>query len=110
MSLKQLVDTRFLASLYLVVTYVQIVAVEGYTVSPIKVGLMALTPLIFLSESRYLNKALIYKHSLYDGRKVANQYTLIWQYIPDYLIPSRIEPYTEGRNIFMVSYKNLFAI
>lgn len=58
-SIRQFVNGRLIASLFLVVMCVQIVSIEGYGVSPIKVGLMALAPLIFILKTPYISKALL---------------------------------------------------
>ena len=58
-SLRVLFNTRVMASVYLIIMCVQIVAIEGYGVSPLKVGLMALAPLVFLLKTPYISKALL---------------------------------------------------
>ena len=44
----------------LIVMLIQFVFIEGYAISPLKVGLMALMPLIFIIKVPYVSKALIF--------------------------------------------------
>ena len=58
LSIRQITDAHFLISLFVVVMCIQFVPLEGYTISPIKVGLMALSPLLFINKVPYVSKAL----------------------------------------------------
>lgn len=58
--LGQVFSARFIASLFLVVMCIQFVPLEGYGVSPIKVGLMFFSILIFFWKVPYFSKALIW--------------------------------------------------
>lgn len=55
---KYLTD-RNIAVAILVVMLTQFVFIEGYTISPLKVGLMALMPFVFIVKVPYVSKALI---------------------------------------------------
>lgn len=57
--LPQYLSNRNIASITLFVMLTQFVYIEGYTISPVKVGLMAFMPLIFLIKVPYVSKALI---------------------------------------------------
>lgn len=57
--LPQYLSNRNIASFTLFVMLTQFVYLEGYTISPVKVSLMALMPLIFLIKVPYVSKALI---------------------------------------------------
>ncbi len=59
-SIRQLTDTQFLIKLFIVLMCIQFVPLEGYDISPIKVGLMALSPLLLLIKVPYISRALIY--------------------------------------------------
>ena len=59
-SIRKIFDTRFLASLFVVVMCIQFVPLEGYGISPIKVGLMGFSVLIFFLKVPYFSKALIW--------------------------------------------------
>ncbi len=58
--ISQLTDKQFLIKLFIVLMCIQFVPLEGYTISPLKVGLMALSPLLLLIKVPYVSKALIY--------------------------------------------------
>lgn len=64
--LKDLTTNRGIATIYLVMMCVQLVAWEGFGVSKIKVALMALAPLIFIFKVPHMTKATIWC-SLYMG-------------------------------------------
>lgn len=51
---------RNIAVAILFVMLTQFVFIEGYKISPLKVGLMALMPLVFIFKVPYVSKALIY--------------------------------------------------
>ena len=53
-----LFTNRSLALIYLVVMCTQILIIEGFGVSPLKVFLMGLSPLVLLIKVPYLSKAL----------------------------------------------------
>lgn len=55
---KYLTDRNITAAI-LVVMLTQFVFIEGYTISPLKVGLMALMPFVFIIKVPYVSKALI---------------------------------------------------
>ena len=57
--LPQYLSNRNIASFTLFVMLTQFVYIEGYAISPVKVGLMAIMPLIFLIKVPYVSKALI---------------------------------------------------
>lgn len=57
--LPQYLSNQNIASIILFVMLTQFVYIEGYAISPVKVGLMALMPLIFLIKVPYVSKALI---------------------------------------------------
>ena len=59
-SIRQLVDARFLATLLVVVMCVFILPLERATISPIKVGIMGLSVLVFLLKVPYVSKVLIW--------------------------------------------------
>ncbi len=59
-SLRAIFSDRVFATLFLIVLCVQMVAVEGYGVSPVKVGVMALAPLLFFLKTPYVSKALFW--------------------------------------------------
>ena len=59
-SIRQLVDARFLTTLLVVVMCIQFAPLEGYGISPVKVGVMGLSVLIFLLKVPYFSKALIW--------------------------------------------------
>ncbi len=59
-SMQQIWSARFFASLLMVMLCIQFVPLEGYGISPIKVGLMALSPLLLLIKVPYISKAMIY--------------------------------------------------
>ena len=58
--LKDLTTNRGIATIYLVMMCVQLVAWEGFGVSKIKVALMALAPLLFIFRVPYITKATIW--------------------------------------------------
>ncbi len=51
---------RNIATFYLVLMLVQLVYIEGYTISPIKVVAMSVAPLIWLARCAYISKALLF--------------------------------------------------
>lgn len=59
-SVKKLCNSRSLATVYMLIFCVQIVSIEGYGISPVKVGLMGIAPLIFVFKTPYVNKALLW--------------------------------------------------
>ena len=58
--LKDLTTNRGIATIYLVMMCVQLVAIEGYGVSNVKVVLMALAPLLFIFRVPYITKATLW--------------------------------------------------
>ena len=58
--LKDLTTNRGIATIYLVMMCVQLVAWEGFGVSKIKVALMALAPLLFIFRVPYMTKATLW--------------------------------------------------
>ena len=58
--LKDLTTNRGVATIYLVMMCVQLVAWEGFGVSKIKVALMALAPLLFIFRVPYMTKATLW--------------------------------------------------
>lgn len=58
-SIHRLFTNRNIAVITLVIMLTQFVFIEGYGISPLKLGLMALMPLIFLIKVPYVSKALI---------------------------------------------------
>lgn len=64
-SLRSFTNNQTLAVSYLVVMCVQIVPLEGYVVSPIKIGLMVLAPILFIFNTPYVSKALIWGIAYY---------------------------------------------
>ena len=58
--LKDLTTNRGIATIYLVMMCVQLVAWEGFGVSKIKVALMALAPLLFIFRVPYITKATLW--------------------------------------------------
>ena len=56
-SIRKIFDTRFLASLFVVVMCIQFVPLEGYGISPIKVGLMGFSVLIFFLIPLFFQKS-----------------------------------------------------
>ena len=58
--LKDLTTNRGIATIYLVMMCVQLVAIEGYGVSNVKVVLMALAPLLFIFRVPYMTKATLW--------------------------------------------------
>lgn len=57
--IRMLFADKPLATIYLVVMCLQFLAIEGFGVSPLEVGLMALAPLLLLTKAPYISKALI---------------------------------------------------
>lgn len=58
-SLHKLLEKKTIAVIIIVIMITQIVFIEGYGVSPVKVSLMALMPLVFVFKVPYVSKALI---------------------------------------------------
>ena len=59
LSISNIFSDKVLCTLFVVVMCVQFAWIEGYGVSPIKVGLMALSPLILLGKRIEINKGMI---------------------------------------------------
>ncbi len=59
-NLRILTSPRFLIALFTIVMCTQFTAIEGFGVSPVKVVMMALAPLIFIVKTPQINKALIW--------------------------------------------------
>ncbi len=59
LNISQYFTNRNIAVAILLVMLTQLVFIEGYTISPLKVGLMTLMPLIFIIKVPYVSKALI---------------------------------------------------
>lgn len=57
--LPQYLSNRNIASIILFVMLTQFVYIEGYSISPVKVGLMTFMPVIFFIKVPYVSKALI---------------------------------------------------
>lgn len=57
--LYKIVNNKTIAAITIIVMTTQFVFIEGYGVSPIKVGLMVLMPLVFIFKVPYVNKSLI---------------------------------------------------
>lgn len=58
--LKDIVSSRGLATIYLVTMCTQFVAIEGYTISPLKVALMAIAPFLFVIQVPYMTNATLW--------------------------------------------------
>ena len=58
--LKDITSDRGIATIYLVTMCTQFVAIEGYGVSPLKVALMGLAPLLFVFRTPYLTRATVW--------------------------------------------------
>lgn len=58
--LGDLTSPKFLCILFIVVMCIQIVGIEGYGVSPVKVVLMGTAPLFFIMHNPRINKALVF--------------------------------------------------
>ena len=58
--LKDITSNRGIATIYLVTMCTQFVAIEGYGVSPLKVALMGLAPLLFVFRTPYMTKATLW--------------------------------------------------
>lgn len=58
--LKDITSDRGIATIYLVTMCTQFVAIEGYEVSPLKVALMGIAPLLFLFRVPYMTKATLW--------------------------------------------------
>lgn len=58
--LKDIVSNRGIATIYLVTMCTQFVAWEGFGVSPLKVALMGLAPLLFVFRVPYITKATVW--------------------------------------------------
>jgi hypothetical protein len=52
--LKDIVSSRGLATIYLVTMCTQFVAIEGYTISPLKVALMGYAVVLLLAKVPYM--------------------------------------------------------
>lgn len=64
-ALKDIFSDRVLATLLMVMLCVQIVPIEGYGVSNLKVALMALTPIIFILKTLVVSKPLLWGTALW---------------------------------------------
>lgn len=64
-SFRKIFTERGVATLYLVLMCVQIVSVEGYGVSPLKVAVMAIAPLLFLFVVPYISRVFIWGVAYY---------------------------------------------
>ena len=58
--LKDITSNRGIATIYLVTMCTQFVAIEGYGVSPLKVALMGLAPLLFVFRTPYMTRATVW--------------------------------------------------
>ena len=58
--LKDITSNRGIATIYLVTMCTQFVAIEGYGVSPLKVALMGIAPLLFVFRTPYLTRATVW--------------------------------------------------
>lgn len=58
--LKDIVSSRGLATIYLVTMCTQFVAIEGYAISPLKVGLMGFAVVLLLAKVPYMTKATLW--------------------------------------------------
>lgn len=76
--LKDIVSSRGIATIYLVTMCTQFVAWEGFGVSPLKVALMGLAPLLFVFRTPYLTRATVWC-SLYMA------VVLLCAYMQDYV-------------------------
>ncbi len=59
-SLRAIFRDRVFATLFFIVLCIQFVAIEGYGVSPVKVGVMALASFLFILKTPYVSKALLW--------------------------------------------------
>lgn len=59
-SLRKIFNNSTIATVFLVVMCIQIVAIEGYGISPVKVVLMGLAPLFFIFKVPFVNSALLW--------------------------------------------------
>lgn len=73
LTLHDIMSKRGLATIYLVMMCVQFVFIEGYGVSPLKVAVMSLTPLVFLLKVPYISRAFVIG-IIYIGVVVFNSY------------------------------------
>lgn len=60
LKLEKILSNRNIIVSYLVMMCVQIVAIEGYIISPVKVAMMAIAPLLFIIKSAYVTQALVW--------------------------------------------------
>ena len=60
LSLRGITSNRSLATIYLVVMCIQIVAIEGYGISPLKVVLMGIAPFLFICKTMFVSPALVW--------------------------------------------------
>ena len=58
--LKDIISSRGLATIYLVTMCTQFVAIEGYTVSPLKVALMGFAVVLLIAKVPYMTKATLW--------------------------------------------------
>ena len=68
--LKDIVSNRGIATIYLVMMCVQLVAWEGFGVSKIKVALMGLAPLLLMFRVPYMTKATVFPPMLQGVSKM----------------------------------------
>ena len=58
--LKDIISSRGLATIYLVTMCTQFVAIEGYTISPLKVALMGFAVVLLIAKVPYMTKATLW--------------------------------------------------
>ena len=59
-SLRRLLDEKFIVTIYIVAMCIQLVAIEGDGISPLKVLLMAFAPFLFIYKKAYITPALVW--------------------------------------------------
>lgn len=64
-NIRVLTTSRFFIALLIVVMCTQFVPIEGMGVSPVKVAVMAIAPLIFIAKTPQINKAVIWGFALW---------------------------------------------
>lgn len=65
LNLRVLTSSRFLVALFIVVMCTQFVPIEGIGVSPVKVAVMAIAPVIFILKTPQINRAVIWGVALW---------------------------------------------
>lgn len=65
LKISSIFSTKVLVCTYICMLCIQYVAIEGMGISPIKVTLMALAPIIYLYKAPYINKALFWGIALW---------------------------------------------